>query len=262
MTLRPNLRHLVYTTAIALACFSGAVSTAGLMRLVPGGELVVAGMGLMFEAGKLVSFALLHRRLPRTLKIALASLGTVLMVANIAGVSGFLSNAYEHRQISAQATGHVAEQTARASADLIERQLAAAESTLSAARTAQIRARDDKARAKAARQIVDQATAERDTLVAKLATARTSKAQAEGDTITAGGEFAAIRFIAEATGANEDRVAHLAILTLAGLPDFLAVALILAAGLLAPKAKTVRTRKAPRRRRPTRPAELKVVELN
>ena len=181
-----TLKSLSYTTAICLAGFSGAVATYGMTKLVPGGELVVGAMGALFEAGKLSSFALLHRQaIPRLLKVGLAAVGCILVTANVAGVSGFLSSAYEHRHVAAQASGYVAQASTHASADLIERQLATAESTLAAARFAQIKAKDDKARARAAKQIVDQATAERDALVQKLAAAQSAKAQAEGDAINA-----------------------------------------------------------------------------
>src|SRR6266436_8418933 len=107
-----NLNTIRYTTAISLAAFSGAVATVGMMKLVPDGELVVGAMGVLFEAGKLTSFAMLHRKAaPRLLKIALAGVGLTLMTANVAGVSGLLSGAYEHRQINAQATAHTARPT-------------------------------------------------------------------------------------------------------------------------------------------------------
>src|SRR5260370_21555464 len=126
-----HLNTISYTTAISLAAFSGGVATVGMMRLVPGAEIVVGAMGLLFEAGKLTSFAMLHRKAaPRILKIALASVGVTLMTANVAGVSGLLSSAYEQRHINTKAIGHVAEANAYAAADLVERQLAHAESNL------------------------------------------------------------------------------------------------------------------------------------
>ena len=261
------LRYLSYTTAICPAGFSGAVATYGMTRLVPGGELVVGAMGALFEAGKLSSFALLHSKaLPRLLKVGLATVGTTLMAANIAGVSGFLSSRYEQSHIKAQATGHVTQANAYAAADLLERQLAAAESSLAAARAALLKARDDKARQRAAQAVIATATAERDALVKQLAAARSNKAQAEGDALNAGSEFAAIQFIAGATGASTDTVAHAAILTISAVPDVLAVLLLLAAGFGAPKALTkvrqVRSRKPPRRRRLPHPVELKVLENN
>ena len=100
-----NLNTISYTTAISLAAFSGGVATFGMMKLVPGAEIVVGAMGLLFEAGKLTSFAMLHRRsVPRLLRGALATVGLTLMAANIAGVSGFLSHEYEKTHINAQAT--------------------------------------------------------------------------------------------------------------------------------------------------------------
>jgi hypothetical protein len=59
-------------------------------------------------------------------------------------------------------------------------------------------------------------------------------------------------FIANATGATTDTVAHAAILTIAAVPDVLAVLLLVAAGYLAPKAPAVRRRMARRRKAPRR----------
>jgi hypothetical protein len=129
-----RLNTFAYGTAIALAGFSGGVATFGMMRLVPGAEIVMGAMGLPFEAGKLTSFAMLHRRaIPKLLRLALAGVGLTLMAANIAGVSGFLSAQYERTHINAQTTTHVASATAYASAGLVERQLASAESNLTQA---------------------------------------------------------------------------------------------------------------------------------
>jgi hypothetical protein len=148
---------------------------------------------------------------------------------------------------------------------LIERQLAATEGNLAQARQALVRARDDKGRVKAAQAIVTAATAERDALVAKLSAAQTSSAKVEGDAIISSAEFAAVAFVAGATGASADAVAHALILAIASLPDVLAVLLLVAAGYAQPKAvqpKAVRkpARKTPRRhpRRGLNPA-LKVV---
>src|SRR5258705_8837338 len=261
-----NLTTISYTTAIVLAGFSGAVATYGLCKLVPGGEIVVAGMGILFEAGKLSSFALLHRKaIPRLLKMALAGVGVTLIAANVAGVSGFLSAAYERSHIRANAIAHTPQANAYASADLVDRQLASAESNLAQARAALIKARDDRGRQKAAQAIVTTATAERDALVKQLAAARSTKAQAESDAINAGSEFAAIQLIAGATGASLDEVAHAAILTISAIPDLLAVLLLLAAGYATRKAlgvpRPVRTRKASWRRA-RRPVNLKVVNAN
>jgi hypothetical protein len=248
-----RLNRFAFGTAIALAGFSGGVATFGMMKLVPGAEIVVGAMGLLFEAGKLTSFAMLHRRqVPKLLRLALAGVGLTLMTANIAGVSGFLSSAYEHSHINAQATTHVAEANAYASADLVERQLASAESNLAEARQAVLRARDNKARVKAAQAVIDASLAERDRLTAQLAVARSNSAQAEGSAIASTSDFAAVQFIAGATGASADTVAHAAILTIAALPDVLAVLLLLAAGYLAPKAPVVR-RTVRRRKVMTRP---------
>jgi hypothetical protein len=230
-----TLNTISYTTAISLAAFSGGVATFGMMKLVPGAEIVVGAMGLLFEAGKLTSFAILHsHRVPRLLRGALATVGLTLMSANVAGVSGFLSNAYERTHINAQATTHTAESTAHAEASLLERQLAQAETAVAQARTALVRARDDRGRVKAAQAILTASTAERDRLLAKLSAANSTTAQ--GNAIASTSEFAAVQFIAGATGADTDTVAHAAILTISAVPDILAVLLLLAAGYGKPEA--------------------------
>jgi len=256
-----TLTKISYTTAVALACFSGGVATYGLTKFAPGAELIVAAMGVLFEAGKLTSFALVHRPLPRLLKGALLTVGVVLVTLNIVGVSGFLSNAYEHQQLGALATAHTAERTAHASAGLVERQLAAAESNLAQVRTMLIKARDDRGRQRAAQAVVTAATAERDALIKQLAAAGASTAKVEGDAISAGGEFAAIVFISGVTGAGSDSVARAVILVISSIPDLLAVLLLVAAGYskpAAPARKPARRRVAPRPRRRLNPA-LKVI---
>jgi hypothetical protein len=248
-----RLNAFAYGTAIVLATFSGGVATFGLMKLVPGAEIVVGAMGLLFEAGKLTSFAMLHRRaVPKMLRLALAGVGLTLMTANVAGVSGFLSNAYEHQQIGAKATGHTVEASAHAEASLLERQLAQADGAVAQARQALVRARDNKGRVNAAQAILTASTAERDRLVTRVSAANATSAQAEGSAIASTSEFAAVQFIASATGASTDTVAHAAILTISAVPDVLAVLLLLAAGYLAPKAPVVR-RTVRRRKMMTRP---------
>jgi hypothetical protein len=224
------LTRLTYITAIALAVFSGSVSTYGLTKFAPGAELVIAAMGLLFEAGKLTAFAMLHKRMPLTLKAALLTVGLVLMSLNIIGVSGFLSNAYEREQTAARAASHTVEAEAKAAVATLERQLAAAEASVTKSREAIGKAKGDRDQIKAVNAIIAAATTERDRLARDLAAAQGKQAKAEGATIAASAEFAAIAFIAAAVGADQDRVAHLVILVIASLPDLLAVLLLVAAG--------------------------------
>jgi hypothetical protein len=146
-----------------------------------------------------------------------------------------LSHEYERTHINAQAISHAAETSAHVEASLLERQLAQAEQAVAQARTALVRARDDKGRVKAANAILTASTAERDRLVAKLSAANTTTAQVEGNAISSTSEFAAVQFIAGATGASTDTVAHAAILTISAVPDILAVLLLLAAGYSKPE---------------------------
>jgi len=129
--------------------------------------------------------------------------------------------------------------------------LASAESNLAEARTALIKARDDRGRQRAAQAVVTSATAERDALVQKLSAARGINAQVEGTEIRDSGEFAAVAFLAAATGTDQDEVAHLLILVIASLPDILAVLLLVAAGYTQPRPLPGRPRGA---RRPAGPA--------
>jgi len=261
MTTKTSPTNIIASTvAIGLAGFSGAVATYGLTKFAPGAELVIAAMGVLFEAGKLTSFAMLHKRMPRALKGALLVVGLVLMTLNIVGVSGFLSAAYERQQIGARATSHTAESTAHAEASLLERQLAQVEQAVAQARTAVVRARDDKGRVRAAQAVLNASTAERDAVLAKLSAANTATAKVEGDAINAGAEFAAIGFVSAATGLGTDVVAHQVIFIVAALPDTLAVLLLVAATCNRPvPAKTSSPRKTIKRRRTLRRPNLKVI---
>src|SRR5258708_34758350 len=158
-----TLRNLSYATAVALVAFSGSVSVAGLAKFAPGSVAIVVQMGSLFELSKLAAFTHIGRKgVSRPVKIVLGTLGSILVVLNIIGLSGQLSNSYTQRQLSSQATGHVATANAYGSAELIERQLAQAESNLAQARQALVRARDDKARQRATQALTTTATAQRD----------------------------------------------------------------------------------------------------
>jgi len=192
-----KLNQVAYATSIGLAAFSGSVATYGLTKFAPGAFAIVIVMGILFEAGKLTSFALLHRQsLPRSLKVALLTIGSVLVLLNIAGVSGQLSSSYVHRQIEGQVASHKAQSAARADVNDLASQLAQIDATIAEANSAKIKARDDRDRKRAADAILKQAHADRDALSAKLSEARAQKASAEGDAMNAASEFAAVAFIA------------------------------------------------------------------
>jgi hypothetical protein len=225
------MTKIAYITAIALALFSGSVSTYGLTHFAPGAEWVIACMGLLFEAGKLTAFAMMHRRIPVALKGALVLIGTVLMALNIVGVSGFLSNHFEKEQVKAHATSHTAETEAKATVAALERQLASAEAGVTKAREAIAKARGDRDQIRAVNAVITQATAERDRIAKDLAAAQVKQAKVEGNTIAANGELAAIMVLAELTRTDVSTVAHRVFLAVASLPELLAVLLLLAAEL-------------------------------
>jgi hypothetical protein len=241
-----------YTAAIGLAAFSGAVATYGLTKFAPGAELVVAVMGVLFEAGKLTSFAVLHRPLPKLLKMALLAVGLVLMALNVAGVSGMLSNAYTARQLAGEARHTQAATVSAAEVADLRKQLDATDLTLAQARVAIVKARDNRDRARAATATVEKTLAERDRIADRLRTATTVQAAADGDRIQAAGEFAAVMFVAKALGTDQDDTAHVVIGTISAIPDILAVLLITAAGCTQRRShqmNRVTVRKAPVARR-------------
>jgi uncharacterized MAPEG superfamily protein len=73
-----------------------------------------------------------------------------------------------------------------------------------------------------------QGKSDRDAMAAKLQAARAAKVTAEGEQMNAAGEFAAVAFIASATGTDTDRVATLVIFIISAIPDLLAVLLLIA----------------------------------
>jgi hypothetical protein len=190
--------------------------------------------------------------MPRTVKLGLGTIGAFLMVLNVIGVTGQLSSSYVHRQIDSNVASHNAQAIAAGDVADLEHQVAAIDATLAQATEAKIKARDDKDRRKAADAIVKQAKSDRDAIAAKLQTALAGKVKAEGESMSAAGEFAAVAFIASATGASMDRVANLVILVISTIPDLLAVLLLIAAGHkpVATPAPKKRARKSTPRRKP------------
>jgi hypothetical protein len=261
------LNILATTTAVGLVAFSGSISAYGLSKFCPGAEPAIIILAVLFEASKLLGFAMVHRPAPRWLKTGLLTAGILLMTINVVGLAGFLSTTYTQAQIAARASGHTAEATAHAEASLLERQLAATEQAVAQARAALVRARDDKGRVKAAQAILNASTAERDAILAKLSAANTTSAQVEGNAIASTGEFAAVAFLASMFGTDQDVVARILIAVVSALPDCLAALLIVTVGYIAPRsprtpAKVRTTKKRNRRQRltpPATPAKLQVI---
>jgi hypothetical protein len=246
-----TLNNIAYGTAIGLAGFSGAIATYGLTKFCPGSEIAVGVMGALFEAAKLSSLALIHRKhLPIPLKCGLGVISLTLMTANIAGVSGMLSAAYSERQNASAATQATATRIASASVGDLRKQLEATDATIADARKAVLRARDDKRRVQAANVVLAQLSADRAQLATRLDKATVTQAQGEGDAIRASGEFAAVRFLSQATGTGEDTMVHAVILVIASVPDIAAALLLWAAGHQPAKPARIvrRKRRAPKRR--------------
>jgi hypothetical protein len=224
-----TLNQITRTTAIALAATSGAIATYGLCKIIPGSEPVVIGLGVLFEAAKLVSLANLHRHdLPRTLKAGLGGVAVVLMTANVAGVSGLLSSSYQQRQLDAQAQTHHAARVNDTTVNDLKRQIDAADTQIKAANDSVLKAREDKDRARAARDALKAAKVDRDALAARYTAATQDQAQGEATAIAGGGEFGAVHFLADVAGVSADTAAKIVITTLAAVPDISAALLLLA----------------------------------
>lgn len=227
------LTSIAYGTAILLAAFSGSVATYGLTKFAPGAELVIAVMGVLFEATKLTAFAMLHVRMPIALKGALVLIGLVLMTLNIVGVSGFLSNHYEKQAITAHAATHAVKVETGANVAVLKQQLASAEARVDKATESLGKAKGDRDQIRAVNALIAAASKERDGVAAQLVAAQGRDARAEGSAIEATGEFAAVVFVANALHTDKDQVAHYVLLGIASLPDVAAVLLLIGAGYAA-----------------------------
>lgn len=227
-----TLIRITYGTAILLAFFQGGVSTYGLTKFAPGAEFVIAIMGILFEVSKLVIFAMMHKKLPLPLKGALLSVGLVLMGLNILGVSGFLSNSFEKKFISAHAVNHTAEVEATSNIATLERRLASAEQRIDKAHEQLGKSRGDRDQIRAINALISTAQKERDDVAGQLSAAQTRSAKTAGAEIEASGEFAAIVFASETFKVPQEEVIHFAFLLVGGLGDVLEVLLIIAAGFM------------------------------
>jgi hypothetical protein len=226
-------KSLTYIAAIALVAFSGAVSTSGLGHFAPGAEWVIYTMGVLFEVGKLIALGLVVRLSWRyaPLRIALLALSIVLMVLNVVGVSGFLSNNFERELTKADAVNHTATATAQADVDLLERQLAGAEKALSEANGQLVAAKGNKVRIEAANANIQAKTKTRDGLIERLGAAKRAMVQTESTKIESNGEVAAIMVLAEVMHVSVRDAATRVFVGIACIPELLAFFLMLAVEL-------------------------------
>jgi hypothetical protein len=241
-----TLNQTTRFVAITCAASSGAVACYGLAKTIPGSEPFIVGFGILLEAIKLTAIANLGRDdLGPLMKASLVPVIAVLMISNIAGVSGLLSSAYQQKMLDSQAhTHHTGKINDAAVADL-KAQIAAADTQIREANAMLLKAREDKDRAKAANAALKTATLTREALQARLSTAIKDQAQGEAEAITAGGEFGAVAFLAQTVGITPDLAARIVIVVLSSVPDVAACLLLLASTPSSPKAplpqKTVET---------------------
>jgi hypothetical protein len=233
----PTLNQTTRFVAIICAGSSGAVACYGLALTIPGSEGFIVGFGILLEAIKLTAIANLGRDdLPRWLKATLAPLVAVLMISNIAGVSGLLSSAYQQKQLDAQATAHHATKINDSAVASLKGQIAAADLQIKAANDAVLKAREDRDRQRAANAARQAAQATRDTLQARLTAAVGEQARGEASAITSQGEFGAISFLATTLAITPDSAARIVIVVMSSVPDIAACLLLLASSHSRPKA--------------------------
>jgi len=246
-----TLNTAAFWAACAMSAFAGIVATSGLASFIPGvnvlGVNAVWVMGILFEVGMLVAFAYLHKHwqtISPSLKYGLAVLASIVIVLDIIGVAGQFSQGYQARRHAADAANMVAVTNAAAhiaqaedAVAELDRQLAAVSEEINKISDAQIRAKDDRDRVKAARALKIEAESRKTALLQKraeassvLLAARTEKGAADASAVTGSGEFAAIQFAAQSLGWSEDAVARVIIWILSGLACLFAPCLIAVSG--------------------------------
>jgi hypothetical protein len=250
-----TLNHLALAVAVAMSAFAGVLATLGLATFVPGAQAAVFIMGALFEIGQLVAFSWLHRHwsvMNVGLRYGLACLALIVVVLDVLGVSGQLSNSYQGRKNSGQIAteqsfAKVDAQIEQAQGELDDNthQLALAEEQIGKANEAQLKARDNKDRIKAAKAALTEAylqrtslESKRNAITSKLSGLKVERSQVKGQQIAAAGEFAAVQFAAATFGVSEDVVARIVIMVISSLPNLFAMALIMAAGTQHASSKT------------------------
>jgi hypothetical protein len=255
-----TLQTLALAVAVAMSAFAGGLATFGLANFVPGANGVVFVMGALFEVGQLVAFATLHRHwgtMSRGLKYGLGFLAVVVVVLDVVGVAGQLSQAYQGRVNDHQAAVVALSATIAAKLDAadaevaaLDRQIAAIDAAIVKAGEARIKARDDRDRVKAAKAIVTEAETKRVLLVTqrndvsgRVVVLKSEAGQAAGRAVAGTGEFAAVKFVAASLGWSEDAVTRALIFVISALPNLFALSLVMAAGHLSPKALPIEVKK-------------------
>jgi len=96
--MRNKFGYITLFFALLVAGTSGLFSIYGLSQLFYGASTAVIIMGIVLEAGKIVSTTALHRywgRISKWLRTYLTISVVILMLITSAGIYGFLSNAYQ-----------------------------------------------------------------------------------------------------------------------------------------------------------------------
>jgi len=245
--MKVTLQTVAVGTALGMSAFAGVLATTGLATFIPGAKEAVFVMGGLFEVGQLVAFAYCHRHwatMGAGLKYGLSMLACVVVVLDVVGVSGQLSQSYQGRVTAAMATNAevtsaVAAKISQVEAEIagIERQVVAVDQAIAKAGEARIKAKGDRDYVRAAKAAASEAEAKREKLAAqwsettaRLTTLKTEAGQAQRKAINGSAEFAAVKFVAGSLGWSEDAVARLVIFVVSSLPNLFAVGLVMAAG--------------------------------
>jgi hypothetical protein len=227
-----------FVAALALAVVSGGFSIVGLTSIFAGAFWPIIGMGVGFEGGKLAAVAWLGHHgsyTSRPLACALVLLVTAMVVLNVIGAYGFLSQAHIQHALAGdlEVAGQAAETDARIAvqttvvADL-DRRVGQIDGAIETA--------TQRGRSNTAMNLADQQRKNRADLVAArlleskgLAALQVEKARIDGERRKVESDLGPVRYISALIGIPAETVMRWFILAVAFILDPAAVVLLLAA---------------------------------
>src|SRR5260221_12814948 len=245
-TMRITLQTVAIGTALGMSAFAGVLATTGLATFIPGAKEVVFVMGGLFEVGELVAFSYCHRHwatMGRGIKYGLSAVACVVVLLDVVGVSGQLSQSYQGRVSEAMAKGVELSSTSSAKISAVEaevagidRQIAAADQAIAKAGEMRLKAKSDRGDVRAAKAAASEAETKRGKLAerrsetaVRLTNLKIEAGQVQGKAITGSDEFAAVKIVAGSLGWSEVSVGRSGIFVVSALPNLFEFGLVMAA---------------------------------
>jgi hypothetical protein len=249
-TLSVVMRGVGWTGTIC----AGLLAAKGLGEFLPASKVIVYGLGLGLETMNIVTLAWIASGAPgqRVLKVAMGCLCGIVLMLDVAGVAGQLSNGYQGAVNEQTAVVEVANAklnaqiaAARAAVESIDHQLDGLTQREQTTALGLAKARGDRDQirgvAKAQEAIkVERAglNTKRDGAVAQVAELEAQKGEVAGKALNASSEFAAAQFVARLFKTDADTVAYWFIAVLAGLLPLFSFGMMLAGSHKKPVAGT------------------------